>query len=124
MTGDTAYVGKAFEHANIVCAQESWIQSAHSFDVIYPRVWPYGAKDDQVVFSYDITASAVTGGIQVDGGILASGNNQRIGRDAVLGRTIMSLGNDATSDILTLAAIRSGSSNASVKSVLKWKEIQ
>jgi hypothetical protein len=73
---------------------------------------------------YDITASAVTGGIQVDGGILASGNNQRIGRDAVLGRTIMSLGNTATSDILTLAAIRSGSSNASVKSVLKWKEIQ
>jgi len=60
MTGDTAYVGKAFEHANIVCAQESWIQSAHSFDVIYPRVWPYGAKDDQVVFSYDITASATS----------------------------------------------------------------
>lgn len=73
---------------------------------------------------YDITASAVTGGIQVDGGMLASGNNQRIGRDAVLGRTIMSLGNTGTSDILTLAAIRSGSTNGAVKSVLKWKEIQ
>lgn len=60
MTGDPAYVGKAFDHANVVCAQESWIQTAHSFDVIYPRVWPYGAKDDQVVFSYDITASATS----------------------------------------------------------------
>jgi hypothetical protein len=59
-TGDTAYVAKAFAHADVVCAQESWIQSAHSFDVIYPRVWPYGAKDDQVVFSYDITASATS----------------------------------------------------------------
>ena len=60
MTGDAKYVGKAFEHANVVCAQESWIQTAHSFDVIYPRVWPYGAKDDEVVFSYDITASATS----------------------------------------------------------------
>jgi hypothetical protein len=60
MTGDAGYVGKAFEHANVVCAQESWVQSAHYFDVIYSRVWPYGAKDDQVVFSYDITASATT----------------------------------------------------------------
>jgi hypothetical protein len=59
MTGDTAYVGKAFEHAEFVCAQQSWIQTAHSFEVIYPRVWPYGAKDDQVVFSFDITASGI-----------------------------------------------------------------
>lgn len=58
MTGDEAYVAKAFAHASVVCAQESWVQSAHYFDVIYSRVWPYGAKDDQVVFSYDITASS------------------------------------------------------------------
>ncbi len=60
MTGDERYVGKAFEHANIVCAQESWVQSPHTFDVIYSRVWPFGAKDDEVVFTYDITASATS----------------------------------------------------------------
>jgi hypothetical protein len=60
MTGDTRYVAKAFEHADIVSAQDSWVQSAHYFEVIYPRVWPYGAGDDQVVFSYDITASATS----------------------------------------------------------------
>ena len=60
MPGDEKYVAKAFEHANVVCAQESWVQSAHYFDVIYSRVWPYGVKDDIVVFTYDITASATS----------------------------------------------------------------
>src|SRR6185369_4801070 len=41
-------------------AQESWVQSAHYFEIIYSRVWPYGAKDDRVVFTYDITASATS----------------------------------------------------------------
>lgn len=60
MTGDEKYVAKAFEHANVVCEQESWMQSPHMFDVIYSRVWPYGAKDDEVAFTYDITASATS----------------------------------------------------------------
>jgi hypothetical protein len=60
MTGDDRYVAKAFYHANLVCAQENWMQSPHQFDVIYSRVWPYGAKDDEVAFTYDITASATT----------------------------------------------------------------
>ena len=60
MTGDERYAAKAFEHANVVCAQENWVQSAHYFDIIYPRVWPSGAKDDQVVFSFDISASATS----------------------------------------------------------------
>jgi len=60
MTGDARYAQKAFEHAEVVAAQESWVQSAHHFEVIYPRVWPFGAKDDQVVFSYDITAAGMS----------------------------------------------------------------
>lgn len=60
VTGDPAYAAKAFEHAAITCAQESWVQSAHYFEIIYPRVWPYGAKDDEVVFTYDITAAATS----------------------------------------------------------------
>lgn len=57
MTGDTSYVAKAFEHADVVCAEESWVESAHHFEVIYSRVWPYGAKDDEVVFNFDIRSA-------------------------------------------------------------------
>ena len=60
MTGEEKYVAKAFYHANVVCAQENWMQTPHQFDVIYSRVWPYGAKDDQVAFTYDITASSTS----------------------------------------------------------------
>jgi len=60
VTGDEAYASKAFEYADRVCALESWVQSAHTFEVIYSRVWPYNVKDDQVVFTYDITASSIS----------------------------------------------------------------
>ena len=59
MTGDAAYAAKAFEHAEAVCAEESWVEGAHHFEVIYPRVWPFGAKDDEVVFSYDIRTAGI-----------------------------------------------------------------
>ena len=60
MTGDEKYVQRAFEHADAVCSVESWVQSAHHFEIIYPRVWPIGVTDDKVVFSYDITAAAIS----------------------------------------------------------------
>jgi hypothetical protein len=50
MTGDE-------EYADRLCALDSWINRAHYFEIIYPRVWPYNVKDDQVVFSLDITSS-------------------------------------------------------------------
>ena len=55
MTGDEAYAQKAFRYADKLCALEGWTAGAHRFDIIYPRVWPSGAKDDEVVFSFDIT---------------------------------------------------------------------
>jgi hypothetical protein len=54
MTGDEAYAQKAFHYADKLCELEGWAAGAHRFDIIYPRVWPYGAKDDQVVFTFDI----------------------------------------------------------------------
>ncbi len=54
MTGDEAYAQKAFRYVDKLCALENWAAGAHHFEIIYPRVWPYGAKDDEVVFSYDI----------------------------------------------------------------------
>ena len=52
MTGEKQYAEKAFEFANAVCDQPTWVHSAHEFPVIYDRVWPWGSKDDQVVFCY------------------------------------------------------------------------
>jgi len=59
VTGDEAYVAKAMDFAEVVCAQETWVIGPHDFNVIYGRVWPLGAKDDQVVFSYDIITSNI-----------------------------------------------------------------
>jgi hypothetical protein len=55
MTDDESYAQKAFRYADKLCELEGWAAGAHRFDIIYPRVWPYGAKDDEVVFSFDIT---------------------------------------------------------------------
>ncbi|MDR2041230.1 MAG: heparinase II/III-family protein, partial [Tannerella sp.] len=55
MTDDEACAQKAFRYADKLCELEGWAAGAHRFDIIYPRVWPYGAKDDEVVFSFDIT---------------------------------------------------------------------
>ena len=73
---------------------------------------------------FDKTASAVSGGIVIDEDFLSSGNNRVVGDEGLLGRTIMSLGNTGTSDILTLAAVREAASNASVDAVLRWLEIR
>jgi hypothetical protein len=56
MTDDESYAQKAFRYADKLCELEGWVAGAHRFDVIYPRVWPYGSKDDEVVFSFDISA--------------------------------------------------------------------
>ncbi len=52
MTGDGRYAVKSFEFADAVCDQPTWVHGAHEFPEIYDRVWPWGAKDDQVVFNY------------------------------------------------------------------------
>ena len=52
LTGEEKYARKAFEFIDVVCDMPTWVHSAHDFDVIYDRVWPWGVEDDQVVFSY------------------------------------------------------------------------
>ncbi len=57
MTGDTAYANRGIEFAIALSDLPEWINGAHRFDIIYPRVWPWNVPDDQVVFSFDITAA-------------------------------------------------------------------
>lgn len=72
---------------------------------------------------YDISASAVSGGIQIDNDLLSSGNNQAARTSNVLGKTIMSLGS-GVSDILTIAAIRTGANSATVRAIIKGIEVR
>ena len=51
-TGDEKYAQKAFAFIDVVCDQPTWVHGYHEFPVFYDRVWPWGAKDDQVVFGY------------------------------------------------------------------------
>lgn len=73
---------------------------------------------------YDITASAVSGGVVVDAGYFASGRNTLGSESALLDRVIMALGRTGTSDILTLAAVRTTASDSSTYSAWKWREIR
>ncbi|MDP2884457.1 MAG: heparinase II/III family protein [Ignavibacteria bacterium] len=57
MTGEIRYAKKAIEFAVALCDLDNWVQQAHTFDIIYPRVWPWNVPDDRVVFSYDISSS-------------------------------------------------------------------
>lgn len=56
MTGENKYAKKAYEFADAVCDVNTWVDRAHDFPIIYNRIWPWNALDDedQVVFSYDI----------------------------------------------------------------------
>ncbi len=59
MTGDEKYARRAIEYAEAVCDVPEWRNSAHAFDIIYPRVWPWNVPNDQVVFSYDLNSTRV-----------------------------------------------------------------
>lgn len=74
---------------------------------------------------YDVSATAVTGGIRVDSGYVSAGRNTTTSSGAsLLGKTLMSLGRTGTSDILTIVAIRTGTTNAAVLADINWKEVR
>ncbi|WP_235299196.1 heparinase II/III domain-containing protein [Portibacter marinus] len=56
MTKEQWYADKAFEFAEALCDEPKWLIKAHEFPIIYDRIWPWNAlnDDDQVVFNYDI----------------------------------------------------------------------
>jgi len=73
---------------------------------------------------YDVTASAISGGVQIASGYLSSGNNKEASGTGALGRSPLKLGRTGTSDILTFAAIRTSTNNADVFSGFQWREIR
>lgn len=84
----------------------------------------FGAIDAFSALNQDTTASAVSGGKIVDAGFIGTTKNTPADAKGILSRVLMSLGSTGTADILTLSAVRSGSTDASVLSAIKGKEIR
>lgn len=74
---------------------------------------------------YDITASAVSGGIIIYSDYLATGEKNRTQKTGgLLDRVLLTLRRTGVSDIITIAAIRTTSTNSDVFSSIQWKEIR
>lgn len=73
---------------------------------------------------YDVAASAVANGIVVGEGYLTTARNALSDVSDILGRTLLSLGRTGTSDILTIAAIRTSTTDSETFCVMKWSELR
>lgn len=73
---------------------------------------------------YDVSATAVAGGVVIDEDYFATNRNSLNVLGGALGREELHLSRDGTQDILTIAAIRTSTNNASTYAALKWKEIR
>ena len=76
------------------------------------------------VCEYDIAATTFSSGLRVDSNYIASGNNSRLTDKGVTGRNVLSVKPDASVSSITLAAIRTANSDASVFASVKWREIR
>jgi len=119
----------SLENRGLVIPTGLTIQTSNPIEyaVIYRPVltgasWVAVGTDSGV--EYDITAGSFTGGYQIDADFISSGQNQVALVRNILGKEIMSLGSAGVPDILTIAAIRTSTTDASVRSKLKWKEIR
>jgi hypothetical protein len=72
----------------------------------------------------DTAATVVSGGTVIFSDFLATGRNSLTQVSGLLGKTILSLRRTGTSDILTIAAIRTSTSDSSVRAAIQWKEIR
>jgi hypothetical protein len=74
---------------------------------------------------FDVSATVIAGGIVIDSDYLPTAGGATIDRvTSLLGKSLLKLGRTGTSDILSLAAIRTGASNSTTLAGFKWKEIR
>jgi hypothetical protein len=101
--------------------------NAINYQVIYRPTLTgesWAAVNAESAVEYDVTATAISGGIVIDDDFIGGNNRSVRGQSGLLERLIMALGRSGTADILSIAAVRTGVSNASARSGLKWKEIR
>lgn len=79
------------------------------------------------MMEYDVTASALSGGHEVDEvyvPVAGSGVNSRGSTTGPLGKTLLWNRQDSVTGILTVAAIRTTASDAAVLGTIRWEELR
>lgn len=84
----------------------------------------WSAVTDSIIEA-DISASAITGGHGVFAGYFSSaGNNRATSGQGLLGKTVLWNRQSSQTGILTIAAVKTGTSDASCLAALQWDEIR
>lgn len=73
---------------------------------------------------YDVTASALSGGHIIQSEYVATSKNIQASAKGLLGKAVLWHRQNGNSGILTVAAVRSDTTNASVLTGIKWEEIR
>jgi len=77
------------------------------------------------MMEYDVTASTLTGGhVVLEDYIATAATNRASSGGGVLGKTVLWERKDSITGILTIAAVKTGASDADVLASLKWDEIR
>lgn len=77
------------------------------------------------IMEFDVASTAITGGHEVDAGYVSSAaKNRATSAGSILGKTVLWARNNGLTGILTIAAVRTGATDADVLAALKWKEIR
>jgi hypothetical protein len=84
----------------------------------------WAAVNAESAVEYDVSATAISGGVEIEDDFVGGNNRSVRGQAGLLERLIMALGRTGTADILAIAAVRTGAQNATARSGLKWKEIR
>lgn len=88
-------------------------------------VWTSLGAETGVEVNVDHTTITTTNGYLVDSGRVSTDINKQASiNNAILSKAIMALGRTGTSDILTIAAVKTGASDGSVGTVITGKTIR
>jgi hypothetical protein len=81
--------------------------------------------DTESMMEYDVSASAITGGHVIDSGyVITVTKNSGASGGGLLGKTVLWNRLDTFTGIITIAAVRTSTSNADVYGAIRWDEIR
>jgi len=78
---------------------------------------------DRSSIEYDLSATAVTGGHAISSGFINTDRNQAASGQGLLGKSVLWNRKGNLSGIITIAAVRTSTSDAAVYASLQWEEI-
>ena len=127
---------KTFDNLALVAPKSIKVQTDNSIRLVFiieptltGAAWLPVDVNESVV-EYDVASTAVTGGKAIGEDYVATGKNTEAAIRDVLGKAVMwhrkasTSGSSTKNGILTVAAVRSASDNASVLAAINWEELR